>query len=200
MSIDLPCSPRDLVPGIGTHGYAPLHQCHSHCASGCYEAVSAGSQAMAAFIMQWLSHIVSFTTEVRAAACFDSSDEKEVFALAQALEKAGLKPGQRLLVQAASGGVGSWIVQLAKCRGLHVTGTCSTPNVSFVRQVQLGRASLTLCTCFVVALWESDPLNKTVMVWSSFGVTVIQICKVLVRNAGQTGNSLPLVLTCAAQN
>ena len=123
---------------------------------------------------------MAFTTEVRAAACFDSSDEKEVFALAQALEKAGLKPGQRLLVQAASGGVGSWIVQLAMCRGLHVTGTCSTPNVSFVGQVQLGRASLTLCTCFVVALWESDPLNKTedglVLIWRHCDTDVQSAC------------------------
>ncbi|KAK9827094.1 hypothetical protein WJX74_006308 [Apatococcus lobatus] len=51
----------------------------------------------------------------------------------QALDKAALKPGQRVLVQAGSGGVGSWVVQLAKQRGLHVTATCSTPNVSFVQ-------------------------------------------------------------------
>ena len=51
----------------------------------------------------------------------------------QALDKAALKPGQRVMVQAGSGGVGSWVVQLAKQRGLHVTATCSTPNVSFVQ-------------------------------------------------------------------
>ncbi|KAK9867451.1 hypothetical protein WJX84_000712 [Apatococcus fuscideae] len=53
----------------------------------------------------------------------------------QALDKAALKPGQRLLVQAGSGGVGMWVVQLAKQRSLHVTATCSTPNVGFVKEL-----------------------------------------------------------------
>ncbi|KAL0026766.1 hypothetical protein WJX77_000264 [Trebouxia sp. C0004] len=52
----------------------------------------------------------------------------------QALDKVKLESGQRLLVQAGSGGVGSWIVQLAKIQGLHVTATCSTPSVTFVKQ------------------------------------------------------------------
>lgn len=52
----------------------------------------------------------------------------------QALDKAKLKSGQRIVVQAGSGGVGSWIVQLAKIQGLHVTATCSTPCVTFVKQ------------------------------------------------------------------
>jgi NADPH:quinone reductase-like Zn-dependent oxidoreductase len=45
----------------------------------------------------------------------------------------GTEPGQRLLVIGASGGVGSFAVQLGKAMGAHVTAVCSGPNGDFVR-------------------------------------------------------------------
>ena len=57
----------------------------------------------------------------------------------QALEKGAFKAGQRVLIQAGSGGVGSWLVQLAKSRGLHVTATCSTPNIDYCKKVSIAR-------------------------------------------------------------
>jgi NADPH:quinone reductase-like Zn-dependent oxidoreductase len=50
----------------------------------------------------------------------------------QALDDAKLASGQRLLVTGAAGGVGHFAVQVAKRRGAHVVGTCSTANVEFV--------------------------------------------------------------------
>jgi NADPH:quinone reductase-like Zn-dependent oxidoreductase len=44
-----------------------------------------------------------------------------------------VRAGQRLLVIGASGGLGSTVVQIAKARGLHVTGVCSARNGEFVR-------------------------------------------------------------------
>ncbi|KAL4805645.1 NAD(P)-binding protein [Aspergillus unguis] len=41
--------------------------------------------------------------------------------------------GKRIAVTAASGGVGAWIVQLAKLSGAFVIGTCGTDNVEFVK-------------------------------------------------------------------
>ncbi|MFJ1864893.1 NAD(P)-dependent alcohol dehydrogenase [Streptomyces sp. NPDC088097] len=48
-------------------------------------------------------------------------------------DKAGLRPGERLLVRGASGGVGSVAVQLGKLLGAHVTALAGAGNLDFVR-------------------------------------------------------------------
>ena len=45
----------------------------------------------------------------------------------------GLQPGQRVLIHAAAGGVGSQAVQYAHAKGAHVTATASGEGVAFVR-------------------------------------------------------------------
>jgi len=47
----------------------------------------------------------------------------------------GIRPGQRVLVQAGSGGVGTFAIQLAKQRGAHVITTCSPRNHQLVRDL-----------------------------------------------------------------
>lgn len=47
----------------------------------------------------------------------------------------GLKAGQRVLINGASGGVGSYGVQIAKSMGANVTGVCSTRNLDLVRSL-----------------------------------------------------------------
>ncbi|HEU4425626.1 MAG TPA: NAD(P)-dependent alcohol dehydrogenase [Pilimelia sp.] len=46
-----------------------------------------------------------------------------------------VRPGQRVLINGASGGVGTFAVQIAKAYGAHVTGVCSTRNIDLVRSV-----------------------------------------------------------------
>jgi NADPH:quinone reductase-like Zn-dependent oxidoreductase len=49
------------------------------------------------------------------------------------VQTADVKPGMRVLIHAAAGGVGSMAVQIARLRGATVIATCSQRNLDFVR-------------------------------------------------------------------
>lgn len=78
-----------------------------------------------------LAHRPGDLAPAEAAALVDSAST----ALQAVRDHGGVSAGQRVLVLGASGGVGSFAVQIAKAAGAHVTGTASTAKVDFVRSL-----------------------------------------------------------------
>jgi NADPH:quinone reductase-like Zn-dependent oxidoreductase len=77
-------------------------------------------------------------------------------------ETADLQPGQRIVVQGAAGGVGSFAVQLARWKGAHVSGTSSSNNRDFVRSLGAEEVIDYQATPFETAVRDVDVVLDTV--------------------------------------
>lgn len=80
--------------------------------------------------------------------------------------------GKRVLVTAASGGVGSWAVQLAKLAGAEVVGTCGPKNIDFVRS--LGATEVLDYTTTDVKEWAQAKSKKVDLVLDCVGKKTLE--------------------------
>lgn len=126
--------PKKRTPGFDVAGvveaagpdvteFRPGDEVFGQCGGSCAEYVAVAPRRLAPK--------PSNLTFQQAAACPISGD-----AALRALRDAGrVKPGHRVLINGASGGLGTFAVQIAKSMGAEVTGVCSTRNVELVRSL-----------------------------------------------------------------
>jgi len=101
-------------PGDGVYG-----ECHGSCAG--YAVAKEGSIAPKPANLSFEQ-----AAAVPTSACT---------ALQGIRDQGKVQPGQKVLINGASGGVGPFAVQIAKALGAEVTGVCSTGNVDMVRSI-----------------------------------------------------------------
>ena len=126
--------PRNYVPGYDVAGrveaigknakrFQPGDEIYGSFAHTCAEFVCASEDK--------LEHKPANLTLEQAAAVPTSA----IAALHGIRDAGKVKPGQKVLINGASGGVGTFAVQIAKAYGAEVTGVCSTRNVDMVRSI-----------------------------------------------------------------
>jgi len=126
--------PRDYVPGLDLAGHVEAvgknvtrfrrgDEVFGMCGRGCAEYACARESSL-------LLKPANLTLEQAAAV------PTSAFAALHGLRDAGkVRPGQKVLVNGASGGVGTFAVQIATSLGAEVTGVCSTRNGDMVRSI-----------------------------------------------------------------
>jgi NADPH:quinone reductase-like Zn-dependent oxidoreductase len=111
--------------GPGVEGFAigdAVFSSPSHKRMGCYAEYAVITAAEAAHKPANLSHVEAASVPLVALTAWDSL-----------VDGTGLKAGEKVLVHAGAGGVGSAAIQLAKHLGAHVATTCSGRNAQQVK-------------------------------------------------------------------
>ena len=91
--------------------------------------------------------------------------------------------GKKVLVTAAAGGVGVWVVQLARLAGLEVIGTCGPDNMAFVRE--LGATEVINYRTTKLTDWASEEAErKADVVIDCVGGQTLEDCWACVKDGG----------------
>ena len=109
----------------------------------------------------------------------------------QALRKiANVQPGQTVLITGASGGVGSFAVQIAKALGAEVTGVCSTRNIDMVRSLGADHVLDYAETDFTSAEQRYDVIFDNVEALLAAARRALTPTGILIPNSGRGGRWL----------
>jgi len=131
-------APREARPGVDLAGEVEAVGANVDGFSPGDEVFGAGAGAFAEYVSLSPDKIVAkpagLTFEEAAAVPVAA-----VTALQGVRDKAGVRAGHKVLVNGASGGVGTFAVQIAKAFGAEVTGVCSTRNVELVASLGADR-------------------------------------------------------------
>jgi NADPH:quinone reductase-like Zn-dependent oxidoreductase len=119
-----PVATRDLVVGPDVTRFAPGDEI-------CAEVDAGGFAELIAVPERFVARKPSNLTFERAAAVPMAA----LTALQGLRDKGNVAPGQHVLVSGASGGIGSFAVQIAKALGAEVTAVCSAKNLDMVRSI-----------------------------------------------------------------
>jgi NADPH:quinone reductase-like Zn-dependent oxidoreductase len=124
--------PRNFVPGLSMAGVVEAVGARVQYLKPGDEVFGEGRGACAEFALGTEKTLVAKPTGLtfEQAAAIPTSALTAQHGLRDA---AKVQPGQRVLINGASGGVGIYAVQIAKALGAHVTGVCSTGNVEMVQ-------------------------------------------------------------------
>ena len=126
--------PRRRTPGRDIAGYVEAVGSDVTDFQPGDEVFGWGSGAFAEYVCTSEANLLPKPANVtleQAAAVGDSA----FTALAAVRDQGRVQPGQRVLIYGASGGVGTFAVQIAKAFGAHVTAVCSTRNADMVRSL-----------------------------------------------------------------
>lgn len=131
VQLPLPVSPGGDISGViaavgrGVSGLAPGDEVYAMIGlTGAYAQYVCTKAAMVAPKPQRISHLEAASVPLAALTAWQGL-----------FEHGQLAAGQAVLIHAAAGGVGSFAVQLAHERGARVTGTASSRNAAYLREL-----------------------------------------------------------------
>jgi len=136
---------KRLKPGDAVYGYTSLRR------EGTYAEFIAAKESEVTLKPSTLDFIQAAAVPVGALTSWQA-----LFDIAH------LETGQKVLIHAAAGGVGSMAVQLAKAKGAYVIGTASARNADFLRELGVDEAIDYQATRFEDVVHDVDVVFDTI--------------------------------------
>ena len=137
------------------------------------DGIQSQAQYMTYSVKKALAHIPDKITYNQAAASLEGAHYAYNF-----INKVKLEPGQKILVNGATGAIGSAMVQFLKYHGTHVTATCNTKNVALIKSLGVDR---------IIDFKKEDftkDLEKYDFVFDAVGKSTFGKCSRLLKKGG----------------